>query len=98
MSDDNSEIMFLLKERLQIGRDRYGHGIRVMDDTRSWGTPADSWAEMGLEEALDLCLYLSAALVRIRHADEIKHDAPPAQSDKKVGLIGRAIAWIKSHF
>ena len=58
MKDDNDEIMFLLKERLQIGRDRYGHGIRVMADTREWGTPADSWAELGLEEALDLCLYL----------------------------------------
>ena len=64
MNDNNDEIMFLLKERSQIGRDRYGHGIRVMDDTREWGTPADSWAEMGLEEALDLCLYLSAAIVR----------------------------------
>ena len=98
MKDDNDEIMFLLKERLQIGRDRYGHGIRVMDDTREGGTPADSWAEMGLEEALDLCLYLSAAIVRLRHADEIQHSSPPSKSDKKVGLIGRAIAWIKSHF
>ena len=97
MKDDNDEIMFLLKERLQIGRDRYGHGIRVMDDTREWGTPADSWAEMGLEEALDLCLYLSAAIVRLRHADEIQHSSPPSKSDKKVGLIGRAIAGIKSH-
>ena len=98
MKDDNDEIMFVLKERLQIGRDRYGHGIRVMDDTREWGTPADSWAEMGLEEALDLFLYLSAAIVRLRHADEIQHSSPPSKSDKKVGLIGRAIAWIKSHF
>ena len=45
---DNQEILFLLKERLQIGLERYGHGINVMDDTRSWGTTQDSWIEMGL--------------------------------------------------
>jgi len=97
MNDNNDEIMFLLKERLQIGRDRYGHGIRVHDDTRTWGTPADSWAEMGLEEALDLCLYLSAAIVRIRHADEHTHTCEP-RKDKKVGIIGRALSWLKNRF
>ena len=67
---DNQEILFLLKERLQIGLERYGHGINVMDDTRSWGTSQDSWTEMGLEEALDLALYLGAAILRVRHLEE----------------------------
>ena len=94
MSDDNNEIIELIQARLDIGRDRYGHGIRVHDDTRSWGTPADSWAEMGLEEVLDLAIYLAAACVRIRHADERTH----AEPIKKVGAIGKAIAWLKNLF
>ena len=93
VNDDNDEIIELLKARLDLGRERYGHGIRVHDDTRTWGTPADSWAEMGLEEALDLCLYLSAAIVRIRHADLHSHTCEPI---KTVGRIGRLFAWLKN--
>ena len=95
MNDDNDEIMELIQARLDIGRERYGHGIRVNDDTRSWGTPSDSWAEMGLEEVLDLAIYLAAATIRIRQADLVRHDSPPV---KKVGVIGRAIAWIRNRF
>ena len=49
------------------------------DDTTQWGTKTDSWTEMGLEEALDLTIYLSAQLLRlldneeaIRKRDEIR--------------------------
>ena len=94
MNDDNDEILELIQARLDIGRERYGHGIRVHDDTRSWGTPADSWAEMGLEEVLDLAIYLAAATIRIRHADERIHNEPI----KKVGVIGRAITWLRNRF
>ena len=40
------------------------------DDTRTWGTEIDSWTEMGLEEALDLNIYLSAQLLRIQDAEK----------------------------
>jgi len=93
--DDNDEILELIQARLDIGRDRYGHGIRVMDDTRSWGTPADSWAEMGLEEVLDLAIYLTAALVRLRAVDAVVHTCNPI---KKVGVIRRLLAWLKNLF
>ena len=66
----NDEIMELLKARLAIGFDRYGHGVRPMDDTTTWGTERDSWIEMGLEEALDLSIYLGAAILRIRHLED----------------------------
>ena len=64
--DRNDEIRELINERLELGRERYGHGIRPSDDTRQWGTKVDSWAEMALEEALDLSIYLSAELLRVQ--------------------------------
>ena len=65
MKDDNERILELIQERLAIGEERYGHGVRKNDDTTQWGTKTDSWTEMGLEEALDLTIYLSAQLLRI---------------------------------
>ena len=65
MKDDNERILKLIQERLAIGEKRYGHGIRNNDDTTEWGTKTDSWTEMGLEEALDLSIYLSAQILRL---------------------------------
>ena len=66
---DNDEILALIIDRLNIGLERYGHGINVHDDTRTWGTKENSWLEMGLEEMLDLALYLGSAMVRIKHLE-----------------------------
>lgn len=63
--DDNKEIMALLEKRLALGRERYGHGVRVDDDTREWGTEENSWELMMLEEALDGMIYSAAAMIRI---------------------------------
>ena len=63
--DDNKEIMELLEKRLALGRERYGHGVRVDDDTREWGTEENSWELMMLEEALDGRIYSAAAMIRI---------------------------------
>ena len=65
MKDDNERILELIQERLANGEERYGHGVRKNDDTTQWGTKTDSWTEMGLEEALDLTIYLSAQLLRV---------------------------------
>ena len=62
--DENWHIIQLLKARMKLGADRYGHGLRVYDDTREYGTQEDSWEEMGLEEMLDGLVYLSAAIIR----------------------------------
>jgi hypothetical protein len=64
--DRNDEIRALINSRLELGRQRYGHGVRPSDDTRHWGTKEDSWAEMALEEALDLTIYLCAELLRVQ--------------------------------
>ena len=50
--------------RLQIGRERYGHGVRVNDNTREWGTHRNSWAEMAEEELLDCVVYVVADYIR----------------------------------
>jgi len=72
--DDNDSILRLLEDdypfeeairaRLDLGRERYGHGIRVEDDTTQWGTKTDSWLEMGLEEIDDLAIYVAAQFMR----------------------------------
>lgn len=64
--DDNAEIIKMITTRLAVGELTYGHGFRVMDDTRTWGTPNDDWVEMALEEAIDGALYLCAQMLRIR--------------------------------
>ena len=59
MDDQNDEILKLIKERMDLGLKRYGHGVQVNDDTRQWGTKKDNWSEMALEEVLDGMIYLS---------------------------------------
>jgi len=68
--DDNEEIIDLIKERLDKGAAEYGHGIRVKDNTTNWGTNLDSWTEMGLEEALDLSIYLASQILRVMRNEE----------------------------
>lgn len=63
-TDDNQRILNIIKERMIVGQERYGHGMRIQDDTTQYGTKTDSWTEMGLEEILDLVIYLSAQIIR----------------------------------
>jgi len=68
--DDNNEIMELLQTRLNLGKERYGHGVRVNDDTRTFGTEENDWELMALEEMLDGLIYTTAAIIRLRHKKE----------------------------
>lgn len=63
-NDDNQRILDIIKYRMKVGQRRYGHGMRIQDDTTQYGTQTDSWTEMGLEEILDLVIYLSAQILR----------------------------------
>ena len=54
----------LVEERLAVGRERYGHGVRPHDDTRQWGTRKDSWIEMAQEEIIDCMIYVCADYIR----------------------------------
>ena len=51
--------------RLELGIRKYGHGVRVNDDTRTWGTPVNSWLEMAREEFLDAVVYVVADYIRV---------------------------------
>tara|TARA_Y100000590_G_scaffold213618_1_gene242125 strand:+ start:1066 stop:1524 length:459 start_codon:yes stop_codon:yes gene_type:complete len=66
MGDDNEEIMQLIRKRLELGKARYGHGVIVDQDTRTFDTKSDSWLEMHLEEILDGMIYLCAATIRLK--------------------------------
>jgi len=53
-----------LTERLKLGLKNYNHGVRVDDDTRTWGTHTDSWLDMAKEELLDAIIYTIADYIR----------------------------------
>ena len=73
-NDDNKEIINLITSRMEIGHERYGHGLRIGDNTTQWGTKEDSWEEMALEEILDGMVYTAAAILRLKQKrDEIKN-------------------------
>lgn len=64
--DDNEEIIDLLRGRLELGRTRYNHGVRVDDDVSAYGPQKNDWELMALEEALDGMIYSAAAIIRIQ--------------------------------
>ena len=37
-TDDNQRILDTIKERMIVGQERYGHGMRIQDDTTQYGT------------------------------------------------------------
>ena len=49
-----------LVDRMKVGVERYGHGVRPSDDTRQWGTIKNDWFEMAEEELLDAIMYINA--------------------------------------
>lgn len=68
MEDDNNEIIKLLMQRLEIGKERYGHGVIVNEDTTQYGTHDDNWETMMMEEALDGMIYAAAQLIRLKRS------------------------------
>ncbi len=71
--DDNEDILNLLVERMEIGKERYGQGIRKDDDTRKFGCEDDSWLEMELQEVLDGMIYTATSILRLRAKTRVKH-------------------------
>ena len=84
MADDNRHILELIQKeeynidqhtldlimkRLEFGRQKYGHGIIIKEDTSkyasSWDTcSASSWNVMCLEEMLDGIVYAAASIIQ----------------------------------
>ena len=63
-TNKNTTIEQLISSRMEMGYKKYGHGLRINDNTTQWGTEFDSWDEMALEEALDGLVYISASILR----------------------------------
>ena len=63
-----------MEERLKIGKERYGHGVRSWDDTTLWGTPTDSWLEMAREEFYDGIVYLITHYIRVNELSKKQDD------------------------
>ena len=69
-------------ERLELGLKRYKHGVRVDDDTRTWGTPKDSWMDMAREELLDAVIYVVADYIRSVRSEEERAPKSFRQTDE----------------
>ena len=76
-----------IRERLAVGQTRYGHGVRVDDNTRDWGTKKNSWMEMAEEELLDCVVYVIANYIR-RSRDESGSDPCEFKNDFFIKLPG----------
>ena len=64
-------------DRMKMGKMKYGHGVRIMDDIVTWGTVKNSWLEMASEELLDAIIYVIADYLRTEeriHDEEAKDD------------------------
>ena len=88
MAHDNPEIIELIEERLELGIQKYGHGVRAQENTQNFGTHDDTWVEMALEEVLDNLIYLTAEIIRIRQQQRritpLRQDKPDT-SDRDGG-------------
>jgi hypothetical protein len=58
--------------RMDMGKKKYGHGVRVNDDTTKWGTPKNCWMEMAREEFLDAVVYVIADYIRLNNLNSFK--------------------------
>ena len=56
----------LIQERLDLGKERYGQGVKVFDNY--------DWFEMALEEFLDGMVYTAAAYLKESHYIQKTHD------------------------
>lgn len=79
--DDNDELLKLLIARLNLGRERYGHGIRISDDITQYGPGDNNWELMAEEELLDGMVYLGANLIRRRRERRLLYNTRKSNDD-----------------
>ena len=72
--DDNGEILDLLKKRMEMGVRKYGHGVKVDQNTQDFGTEDDDWELMALEEMLDGLIYTTAQIIRYRRKKNVSEE------------------------
>ena len=69
----NNEIVELVKGTLEHGQKEYGSDV-TLKDPRDWG-------EEAMEEAIDMIVYLSAELLRIRDMKKKFHILPKEKGE-----------------
>lgn len=73
-SSSDKDVIDLINKRLDLGKKRYGHGVKVDADTTEYGTNYNDWCEMAMEELLDGIVYVAAE--KIRSEDRRLHKGP----------------------
>ena len=80
--DDNVVLLKLLNHRLNLGRERYGHGVRIDDDIGQYGPQGgNNWELMAEEELLDGMIYLGANLIRRRRERRLRYNTRKSNDD-----------------
>jgi len=72
--------MEFIRKRLDLGRSKYGHGVRTRDNPQTWGTDKDSWYEMAEEEFADGVVYICADYIR-------KFETPNEEGDDNQRIL-----------
>lgn len=68
--DKRDELLQMVDKRLDFGKKKYGHGVRVFSDINEYKTDWNKdikdmdWTTMAIEEALDGLVYLAAEMIR----------------------------------
>ena len=68
-AQDVTDIMPKIERRLEIGIERYGHGIIALDDTTQYGTESNDWLEMMEEECLDALVYCASKRAQMKRME-----------------------------
>jgi hypothetical protein len=66
-----SELTDAVRSRLEKGEKEYGHKIRIMDDTTTWGTKNNSWLDMAVEEIADAIIYVLTHHLRLIETNQV---------------------------
>ena len=82
----NELIVEKIKERLALGAKRYGEEINIKKDKRVF--IAES-----LEEALDMAVYLSIALIKL----ELKHERNLNEEELQSSVMGALLEYMDSY-
>jgi hypothetical protein len=61
----NPDLASAIADRLEKGKEAYGHELQPLDNTTKWGTHFDSWLEMAEEEIADAIIYVLTNWIRL---------------------------------
>ena len=68
-AQDVTDIMPKIERRLEIGIERYGHGIIALDDTTQYGSESNDWLDMMEEECIDALVYCASKRAQMKRME-----------------------------